>query len=288
MSNPDQSQRFLFDNSPVRGELVGLHKAYQEVLSKHNYPEPAQQLLGQFMAAAALLSSRLKLDGSLILQVSGNGQVRVLMAECNAAGELRAIAQYNDDFNDQGKILGSGQLTITFDPVKGNRYQGIVSLNDGENLADVLQQYFTQSEQLDTRIWLACDGQNASGLLLQRLPGNQHHDRDEDDDIWNRVTHLAGTIKTDELLNLNNDVILHRLFHEEQVRLFESEDLCFKCGCSRERSARALLHLGLDEARELIETLGHIDTDCQFCHQRYSFNADQVEAIFQEQRNSLN
>ena len=184
MSNVDQSQRFLFDNSPIRGELVGLHHSYQEVLSKHNYPDPVKILLGEFMAAAALLSSRLKLDGSLILQVSGNGQVRVLMAECNADGELRAIAQYNDDFSDAGSILGVGQLAITLDPKKGNRYQGIVSLNDGDNLADVLEQYFTQSEQLDTHIWLACNGHNASGLLLQKLPQNDNASDHEDQDIY--------------------------------------------------------------------------------------------------------
>lgn len=290
MSNTDQIQRFLFEQSNIRGELAGLDHTYREVLTKHNYPKPVQELLGQFMVAAALLANTLKFDGTLILQVKGNGQVRTLMAECDHKNKLRAIARYNDDYDENGTALGDGQLAITLDPDKGQRYQGIVSFSDSEGLAKALEGYFLQSEQINTKIWLDAGEHRAAGLMLQSMPYSaEESSLSVDDDIWDRVTTLASTLTKDEILNLENQEILTRLFHEEQVRLFEAEELQFYCSCSRERSAKAITHIGQEEARSLLHEMGGVlSVDCQFCHQHYEFNEADISELFAQQGQPLN
>ncbi|MFY0664283.1 MAG: Hsp33 family molecular chaperone HslO [Natronospirillum sp.] len=288
MSNPDQRQRLMFDDLAIRGELVGLSQTYQDVLKQHPYPKPLQRLLGEFMAAVTLLSNTLKFEGILSLQARGAGQARLVMAEIQNQEQLRAIAQYNDDFVDSGSMLGEGTLAITIDPKVGKRYQGIVSLRD-HGLAAALEDYFLQSEQIRTRIWLSADGQRASGLLLQALPGSASQSSLEADaDGWDRVTQLAATITDDELLHLDNESMLYRLFHEETVRTYPPTDLWFQCTCSRERSANAVYSLGLDSAREVIEQDGVIQVDCQFCHAKYHFTHDDVEQLFVDANKHLN
>ena len=288
MSNPDQRQRLLFDDLAIRGELVGLEQTYQDVLKQHPYPKPLQQLLGEFMAAVTLLSNTLKFEGILSLQARGAGQARLVMAEIQNQEQLRAIAQYNDDFVDSGAILGEGTLAITIDPKVGKRYQGIVSLRD-HGLAAALEDYFLQSEQIRTRIWLAADGKRASGMLLQALPGSASQSSLEADaDGWDRVTQLAATITDAELLELDNESMLYRLFHEEVVRTYSPTDVWFQCTCSRERSANAVYSLGIESAREVIAQDGVVQVDCQFCHAKYNFNQDDVEQLFADANKHLN
>lgn len=287
----DQTHRFLFDDTPIRGELTQLDRSFQEVLSKHNYPAAVQTLLGEFMAAAAMLSDTIKFDGTLSLQVKGAGQVRTLLAECRNNRALRAIAQYNDDFDAAGDILGEGQMAITIEPEKGQRYQGIVRINDSDlTLAKVLEDYFQQSEQIRTRVWLYASDQRASGLLLQAMPESASdsslHLESED---WERVVHLAETLTAEEALSLGYEEVLHRLFHEETVRVFDPRPLVFECTCSEERSENAIKMLGREEAIGIVQEQGHIDIDCQFCHSRYAFNQEAVEKLFEgEPGNTLN
>ncbi|MHA7881480.1 MAG: Hsp33 family molecular chaperone HslO [Saccharospirillum sp.] len=291
MSNPDQTQRFLFDHTHIRGEMTGLHRSYQEVLNKHNYPEPVQRLLGEFMAAVALLSDTLKFRGTLSLQVRGAGQVRMLMAECRNHEALRAIAQYNDDFSADAELLGKGQMAITIEPENGKRYQGIVSIDDDQHRLDrALEAYFRQSEQIRTRIWLGADGQQAAGLLLQAMPQSASEGSLElqDDDAWDRVVHLADTLTREELLGLDNQTLLFRLFHEEEVRLFPARDLRFECTCTRERCGNAILTLGQEEAEQIIAEEGSIHSDCQFCHQQYRFDQADIAELFADYRQRIN
>lgn len=289
MSNPDQTQRFLFDDTPLRGEITGLQQSYREVLDKHDYPEPVRHLLGQFMAAVALLSDTLKFEGTLSLQVRGAGQVRMLMAECRDHEALRAIAQYTDDFSTSGPLLSGGQMAITIEPKQGKRYQGIVPLSDDHSLAQALESYFQQSEQIRTRVWLEADDQRAAGMMIQAMPTSASEGSLEthDHDAWDRVTHLADTLTQDELLGLDNETVLHRLFHEEQVRLFAERPLRFECTCSRERCGEAILTLGHEEANQVVAEEGAIISDCQFCHQQYRFDQSDVDALFDEQRQRL-
>lgn len=280
----DFTQRFLFDDADVRGELVSLGESYQHVLAKHPYPQPVAQLLGEMLAAAALLVGTLKFDGLLILQVRSSGAVPLLMIECSSEREVRGIARYHAEQigADAGlrELMPDGVLALTVDPKQGQRYQGIVDL-DGETLADCLSNYFATSEQLSTRFWLHADGQRARGLLLQQLPVDRLPDADERAASWEHLLTLANTLTAEELLGLDNETVLHRLYHEEAVRLFDPQPLCFRCSCSRDRSSRALISLGEPDAQALLsEHGGQVVIDCQFCNQRYAFDAADVAQLF--------
>ena len=284
MHDPDFSQRFLFDDYDVRGELVALDASYQHVLAKHPYPEPVAQLLGEMLAAGALLIGTLKFDGLLVLQARSSSSVPLLMVECSSAGEVRGIARYHAEQIGSGdgmrEMMPEGVLAITIDPAEGQRYQGIVAL-DGASLAASLSAYFANSEQLPTRFWLNADGRRARGLLLQQLPADRQKDPEERAAIWQHVVTLADTLNAEELLALDNETLLHRLYHQEAVRLFDPRVLRFRCSCSRERSARALVSLGQEEAEKLLaERGGSVEIDCQFCNQRYLFDAADVAQLF--------
>lgn len=280
----DNSQRFLFDDTDVRGELVSLRESYVHVLAKHPYPQPVAELLGEMLAAAALLVGTLKFDGMLVLQARSSGPVPLLMVECTSERELRGIARYHaaEVEADAGlaQLMPDGLLTMTVDPRQGQRYQGIVTL-EGATLADCLSGYFASSEQLPTRFWLNADGRHARGLLLQQLPPERIKDAQAREESWQHVTLLAETLTAEEQLALDNPTLLHRLYHEETVRLFEPRPLRFRCSCSRERSARALVSLGEADAQELlVEQGGEVVIDCQFCNVRYSFDAADVAQLF--------
>lgn len=278
----DQLLRFLFPALSIRGELVRLPTTVQTVLDKHDYPPPVQALLGQALAAVALMTSTLKLEGSLVLQVQGDGPVSLLMAECNDRGELRGVARYDDaaDWTQPRRwdgLVGQGQCVLTIDPAQGERYQGIVSLT-GSSLADVLDHYFLQSEQLPTRFWLQGDAAAAAGLLLQVLPTAAEATATDED--WTRVVALAETLTPAELLHLEGEQLLYRLYHEEEVRLLGHRDLRFCCSCSRERSANALRSIAPTELMAIAdEHGGQIEVDCQFCHQRYVFDRVDLAAL---------
>lgn len=278
MSNPDQIQRFIFENADLRGVLVGLEHSYHEALARHDYPPAVQSLLGEMLAAVGLLSSTLKFEGRLSLQAVGDGPVRLVMAECNHQRDLRGIARWNDELADeQGmqQLLGKGQLAITIEPDQGKRYQGIVPM-DSEQLAQCLEQYFEQSEQLATRIQLSADDQRAAGFMLQALPGN----KSTGDEDWQRITLLGETLSNDELLGLDNEPLLFRLFHEEQVRLYPPERLRFNCDCSRSRSLSALLTVPRQELDAIIAEQGVVEMGCQFCNEQYRFDAVDIGALF--------
>lgn len=277
----DRIQRFLFERTNVRGEIVSLEQAYAEVLSRHDYPSAVNRLLGELLCAVALLTDTVKLDGTLSIEVRGEGALSLLMAESNPGGELRAIARLADTADlpadDIGfrELLGEGRIMITLDPTDGHRYQGIVAL-DQDSLAGCLADYFAQSEQLPTRLWLAANGVRAGGLLLQRLPDESIN---QDSDAWGRAVLLADTLKAEELLGLAPLEVLRRLYHEETVRVFDPKALRFGCTCSRERIGGSLLSLGAMELREMLEEQGAIETQCHFCNTRYHFDPDEIEAL---------
>ncbi|NBA94323.1 Hsp33 family molecular chaperone HslO [Pseudomonas sp. R5(2019)] len=286
LPDTDFTQRFIFDDSDTRGELVSLERSYAEVLAKHPYPGPVAQLLGELMAAASLLVGSLKFDGLLVLQARSNGAVPLLMVECSSEREIRGLARYHEDQITDGATLrdlmpqDQSELVMTIDPTQGKRYQGIVELA-GESLSDCFTNYFKQSEQLGTRFWLYADGSRARGVLLQQLPAERLKEEDERAASWQHITTLAHTLTAEELLSLDNETILHRLYHEEDVRLFDIQPLHFRCTCSRERSARALVSLGADDAEQLVkEHNGTVEIDCQFCNERYLFDATDVAQLF--------
>lgn len=287
MADFDFTQRFIFETTDIRGELASLEESYAHVLAKHTYPEPVATLLGELMTAAALLVNTLKFDGLLVLQARSKGPVPLLMVECSSNRELRAIARYEEEQIHSGaslqELMPEGVLALTVDPREGQRYQGLVAL-DGEDLAECFTNYFVNSAQLPTRFWLYADGQRARGMLLQQLPADRITDSEEREASWQHAVALASTLTAEELLGLDNETILHRLYHEEQMRLFEATDLKFHCSCTRARSEHALVSLGLADLRLLLaEKEGTIEIDCQFCNHTYLFNEADVMQMFAEQ-----
>lgn len=283
MASQDILQRFTFDHTHVRGELVGLRQTLTDIYKRQSYPEPVNNLLGELLVAAALLSATVKIEGLLSLQIQTDGPVRLLQAESTHDGKLRGIARMDETVDlTEGELLGEkGQLIITIEPNQGRRYQGIVALEQG-SIAKSLEGYFQQSEQLDTHLWIHCENGVAGGLFLQELPelGEIQESIEADEDAWNRLNQLAQTLRSDELLHLSNNDILYRLYHEEKVRLYEEQPLGFSCSCSKERLSVALTQIGYSECQDIIDEQQKIRADCQFCGQHYSFTQSDVNGLF--------
>lgn len=272
----DTLQRFVFENTPVRGNIVHLNQTFHQALHKQLMPKGLRSALGELMAASALLAATLKMNGSLVLQIQSKGLLKLLVVECNSDFGIRATAKWSGEVhNDQNlfELLEQGQFMITLDPKDGNQaYQGIVAL-EGDSISAVLENYMLRSEQIDTRIWLSCDGDSAAGMLLQKLPETMNQvTKIQDVDTWNRVGYLASTVTDNELLHLSTETLLTRLFHEEDVRLFEASATQFFCSCSRESVSSMLRMLGADELNNIIEERGEIEVNCDFCNTQYVFD----------------
>jgi len=277
MNDSDTLSRFLFEHAGIRGNLVHLDASWRAVLEAHPYPEPVAARLGEALAAASLLAATIKFEGSLILQIQGSGPIRTLVAQATHARTVRGLARWEgevpavESLSDQ---FGTGQLVLTIDQGRGQPYQGVIPLA-GARLTDAIEHYFTDSEQIPTRLWLAAGPSRASGLLLQRLPEAGATEED-----WNRVTLLADTLTPKELLGLSTEPLLHRLFHEETVRLFEPEPLSFRCGCSRSRIADMVKLLGESDIDSLLDEHGAIEVTCEFCNRLYRFDPVDARQLF--------
>lgn len=276
----DTLHRFVFDNSAVRGNMVNLTQTLQQALNQQQLPTGLRQALGELMAASALLSATLKMNGALVLQIQSKGLLKLLVVECTAdagaALSIRATAKFSEGINDDQslfELIEQGQFMITLDPKDaGQAYQGIVPL-EGESISAVLENYMLRSEQIDTRIWLCCDGNSAAGMLLQKLPETMNQlTTDTDEDTWSRVGFLADTVTDDELLLLPPETLLKRLFHQEDVRLFEPSSTQFYCSCSRDSVSNMLRMLGDAELLSIIEERGNIEVHCDFCNHLYTFD----------------
>ena len=281
----DVSQRFLFDDADIRGETVHLGTAFEEIIALHKYPPGVNQLMGEFLAAAVLLSTTLKFDGKLILQARSEGQIPLIMVECSNKLQVRAIVRGAEQATNSNfaRLLSNGQLAITVDPTHGQRYQSIVPLGE-DSLAQSLDAYFEQSEQLATRFWLEADQHRAAGMLLQQLPALAGSDMTQRAEQWQHVCALGGTIKAGELLELNTADLLHRLYHETPVRLFEPAPVKFQCSCSRERTLNALSTVDVSELADILREHGEITMDCEFCNQQYRYSDEDVALLFTTQK----
>lgn len=283
MTSDDKLQRFIFEHQNVRGELVRLQTTYQTILQQRHYPTPVTILLGEALAATALLSATIKYEGSLILQTQATGPVNLLVVQCNHLLQMRALARWHDDAIFSKDILGDGQLVITVMPNNQvDKYQGVVALTT-DSLSKSLETYFLQSEQLPTRLWLAADGDTAVGMLLQKMPAPQTGEQAAGDawEYWEHIEHLANTITPEELLTLDNPTILYRLFHEEDVRLFEPQTAEFICQCNKHKMEQALLVMGQAEVQEILASHHQVvEVTCDFCNNAYAFNQAEIDEIF--------
>ena len=294
----DSLQRFMLRGAPVRGEIVSLDASWLEIANRHELSAPVRDCLGELSAAALLLAASLKFDGSLVLQIHGDGPVSLLVVECDAAGRFRATVKLRDEqplLNDPGLHAlvnqhGQGRFVVTLDPRTNspNRqpYQGIVPF-EGSTVSEVLERYMQRSEQVPTRLWLAADGRRCAGLLLQRLPdeGGAASAADAaagDADAWARMQMLADTLTREELLSLPSDGVLKRLFWQESLRDFDRRACHFACSCSRDKVASMLRMLGTAEIDGILAEKGSVDVRCEFCNEPYGFDAVDCATLFRD------
>ena len=276
----NQRTRFIFDQMPIRGLHVQAQEVWQHIVARKNYPVAIRRALGELLAAGALLSSNLKIDGTLIVQVQVRGILKMLVVEATSEHTLRATARWDEtaaiaDDANLAQLLGDdGVFVLTVQPKNSEPWQGVVPL-EGSSIAEMLMNYMARSEQLETRIMLAADDQQIGGLLLQRLP-----EETQDDDAWQHICTLADTLTAAELLNLDAQNVLYRLFHETPPRVFPAENLEFACTCSRGKVSDMLLLLGGEEVGSVVAQEGSITVDCDFCHEQYTFDEQDVHALF--------
>jgi molecular chaperone Hsp33 len=282
MKDRDTLHRFLFERFPVRGKLVHLDASWQAVLERHDYPPVVRAVLGEAMAATAMLAATLKFDGKLTLQLQGPGPLNLLLVQCTSELALRGLARWVGDVPaaSLAEVTGGGRLSVTIEMADERRYQGIVPL-EGARIAECLQTYFAQSEQMRTRLWLTADDRRAVGMMLQKLPAELGGE-EGDSDGWPRVRMLAETLTDEELLRLEDETLLRRLFHEEDVRLFAGLPVSFRCSCDRGRVESVLKMLGRDEVVGIVEEKGSVEVRCEFCNKPYSLDAVDIERLFRD------
>jgi molecular chaperone Hsp33 len=300
MRSQDRLHRFIFEHFPIRGHLVHLDAAWRALIEHSDYPAAIRDTLGEAVAASLLLAATIKFEGVLSLQLQGDGPMHLMLVQCTSGLGVRGLARYRQgELTEAGAkagttagmggiadLIGAGNLTVTLETDDSSqRYQGIVPIT-GKRLADSLQVYFENSEQLPTRLWLNADAQGACGMLLQKLPaanaspGQRAVDAAAIDDAWRRVQLMAETLTPEEMRTLGDAEILHRLFNEDDVRLFEPAPVYFRCRCSRERVSGMLQGLGEAETRSILAERGEVEVRCDFCNRAYKFDAVDVARLF--------
>lgn len=273
--------RYLFEDLSVRGELVQLDEAYQRIISSKEYPAALQKLLGELLVSTTLLTATLKFEGSITIQLQGDGPVSLAVINGDNEQKVRGVARWEGEIADDASLhdmMGKGYLVITIEPKKGERYQGVVGL-EGDNLTQVIEGYFANSEQLKTRLWIRTgehQGQaHAAGMLIQVVP-----DGTGSADDFEHLEQLTNTVKNEELFTLEANELLYRLYNQEQVRLFEPQPVEFHCGCSRERSGAAIVTIDKTEIYDILATDGSVSLHCDYCGTTYSFDEPQVAELY--------
>lgn len=289
MAHQDQMHRYLFENYAVRGELVSVSATWRDILDGHDYPAPVQKVLGELLVATSLLTATLKFDGDITVQLQGDGPLNLAVINGNNRQEMRGVARMQGDIaadSSLKEMVGNGYLVITISPTEGERYQGVVGL-EGETLSECLEDYFMRSEQLPTRLFIrtgeVSGQQGAGGILLQVLPA-----QDAKPDDFEHLATLTETIKTEELLELPANEVLWRLYNQEEVTLFDPQDVCFKCTCSHERCGEVLRTLPEEEVNQILAEDGKIDMHCDYCGSHYIYDAVDIAAIRKESTASDN
>lgn len=292
----DQLKKYLTEDRSVRIQAVRLDATWKAVQANHDYPPAITHLLGELVAASTLLAANIKFDGSLVLQIQGDGPVALLVVECRSDLSLRATVKVREghevpaDGTMQSLLNpgGNGRFIVVLDPQRKlpgqQTYQGIVPL-EGETVAQALQHYMKASEQLDTRLWLAADADHAAGMLVQRLPFHGGTDaplltEQAAADTWDRVVALASTLKRDEVLEADIDTLIHRLFWEDTLLAFDPVAVRWHCPCTRERVASMLRSLGEEEVNSVLAERGQVDVSCDFCGKPYKFDAVDCATLF--------
>jgi len=288
MTSRNVLNRYLFEDLHARGELVQLSTSYQQMIANHNYPEGVRILLGELMAATCLLTATIKFEGDITVQLQGDGPVAYMSMNGNNNQEMRGIARVTEDAQGKGlkALIGKGNMIITIRPKNAEAYQGVVAL-EKETLADCLAHYFDVSEQIATKIWLFSDDENqqVAGSLIQLLPASDEADggdKDKKEADFEHLCQLTNTIKPQEIFELEAETLLYRLYNQEQVRVFEPEQVSFVCGCSAEKCLTAIAQIEPSEIKSIIEEQGNVSMTCDYCLTTYAFDEVQLASYIAE------
>ncbi|EKO3815129.1 Hsp33 family molecular chaperone HslO [Vibrio harveyi] len=273
--------RYLFEDLSVRGELVQLDEAYQRIISSKEYPAALQKLLGELLVSTTLLTATLKFEGSITIQLQGDGPVSLAVINGDHDQKIRGVARWEGDIAEDASLhdmMGKGYLVITIEPKKGERYQGVVGL-EGETLADVIEGYFANSEQLKTRLWIRTgehEGKkHAAGMMIQVMPDGTGTPED-----FEHLEQLTATVKNEELFTLPANELLYRLYNQDSVRLYEPQPVEFHCGCSRERSGAAIITVNKTEIYDILAEEGSISLHCDYCGTSYTFDEPEITELY--------
>lgn len=279
MKTKDTIQKFTFEHANIRGEIAHLEEAYQKIISQRPYPEKVKELLGEALVSCLLVTSTLKFEGEVSLQFNGDERLPLLIVQCNHKQEIRAFAKYKEDAqnSDFENAFLNGKMALVINQYKNNHnYQSLVPINS-LLMSENLMHYFAQSEQISTKIWLAVSENSVSGMLLQLLPGS---DTEEQENFWEYAVKIGETITKDELLSLDNQTLLHRLYHETVIRLYNAKAVEFKCRCNKEKMQEVIKILGKEDITKLLEERDTIDVSCDFCNENYSFDSIDIAMLF--------
>ena len=281
----DILNRYLFDNLHARGELVNLSQTFQEIVAPHNYPSGVKNLLGELVAATCLLTATLKFEGEIAVQLQGDGPIGYMAVNGNNLQEMRGIARMTSETNATvlKDLIGKGNMVITIRPKNGEPYQGVVALEE-ETLAQCLAHYFEVSEQIPTKIWLFTDENTSqvAGTLIQLLP--DAGDKAQQQADFEHLCQLTNTIKSDEIFSVDSQELLYRLYHQEEVRLFEPQAISYKCSCSEEKCLNAISQIEPSELDNIIVEQGSVSMTCDYCLTTYQFMRPQLEQFINDNK----
>ena len=276
MSVQDQLHRYLFADVAVRGELVNVSHTLQAIFEGHDYPAAVKKLMAEMLVTTSLMTATLKFEGDITVQLQGEGPLAMAVINGNDKQELRGVARVRAEIDDNAtlaQMLGQGYLVITITPAKGERYQGIVAL-EKPTFAECIEEYFLRSEQLPTRLIIRNNAQGAAGILLQVLPSE-----DKDGEALTHLATLATTVTEEELIDLPANDVLWRLFHQEEVTVYDPQPVQFKCSCSRQRCGEVLKTVSVEEIDAILAEDGKIDMHCDYCGSHYLYDAVDVANI---------
>ncbi|KTD18093.1 Hsp33 family molecular chaperone HslO [Legionella jordanis] len=279
MREQDSLQRFMFEHASIRGEIAHLQETYQTIMEQRSYPPMVKNLLGEALVSCLLLAGSIKFEGDLSLQFQGDKRLPLLLVQCDHNLHLRAFAKCEENLQDidYAEAFLKGQMVLTINQYnQTSAYQSIVPIQS-TSMGENLMTYFAQSEQIASRVWLAVNEGMAAGMLLQLMPGQDSLEREH---FWEYAVQLGQTVSEQELLSLDNQTLLHRLYHETELRLFDSRSPSFQCRCTEEKMKQVLTILGEDEAKELLKERGEIEVTCDFCNKKYSFDPIDVTMLF--------
>jgi molecular chaperone Hsp33 len=279
MKSTDSLQRFMFEHASIRGEIVHLETSYQTILSQHPYPPMVKYLLGEALMSCALLTGSIQFEGEISLQFHGDARLPLLLIQCDHHLNIRGYAKYQADHEAEAYAHAflEGKMTLNINQYNQTEsYQSVVPLQS-TSMAENLMHYFAQSEQIATRVWLATDESRAAGMLLQLMPTENTQEREQ---FWEYAVELGETIKEEELLNLDNETILHRLYHETELRLYPARTIHFRCRCSLEKMKQVLAIVGEKELLSLLKEKGQVDVNCDFCNKHYTFDPIDITLLF--------